>query len=108
MTVGAASGWLTFIIVPSDWFALAAVGIGMILGMIVGLVGGTLFSPFFGSLEVMLPSSLSGIVSGMALGMANSLAEIGWQEAVWGGGLVGFLCLVVIYVLQYKLRGEAN
>lgn len=107
-TAGAASGWLTSTIVSGDWFALAAMAVGMIVGVIIGLLGAILFTPFFGSFEVMLPSSLSGMVSGMALGMIDIMAEIGWSQAVWGGGLIGLLCLMGTYVLNFSLRGEAN
>ena len=108
VTVGAASGWLTSIIVPGDWFALAAMAVGMTVGVMVGLLGAILFTPFFGSFEVMLPSSLSGMVAGMAFGMIETMAEISWKEAVWGGALVGLLCLIITYLLQLKLRGEAS
>ncbi len=108
VTVGAASGWLTSIIVPGDWFAPAAMAVGMIVGMMVGLVGAILFTPLFGSFEVMLPSMLSGMVAGMASGMIDTMAEIGWKDVVLGGGLVGLLCLMVTYLLQFHLRGEAS
>lgn len=108
VTVGSASGWLTFVIIPGDWFALAAMASGMIIGMIVALFGAILFTPLFGSFEIMLPSSLSGMMAGMALGMVDAIAEIGWTEAVWSGGLVGLLCLMGTYILHFSLRGEAN
>lgn len=107
-TVGAASGWLTSIIVPGDWFVLAAMAVGMIVGGIVGLLGAILFTPLFGSFEIMLPSSLSGMVAGMALGMVDAIAGIGWAVTVSGNGLVGLLCLMGTYVLHFSLRGEAN
>ena len=108
VTVGAASGWLTAIIVPGDWFVLATMAIGMIFGGILGVAGATLFTPFFGSFEVMLPASLSGMAAGMAFGMIVTVAQVGEWEAVWGGGLIGLVCLGLTYLLQYRLRGEAT
>lgn len=108
VTVGAASGWLTSIIVPGDWFTLAAMATGMIVGMLVGLFGAFLFTPFFGSFEIMLPSSLSGIVAGMAFGMIDTVVGIDWKEALLGGGLIGLLCLIGTYVLNSRLHGEAK
>jgi len=108
ITVGAASGWLTLILTPSDWFVLANMGVGMIVGMMLAMVGAILFTPLFGSLEVMLPTALSGMVAGAALGMIGATAEIAWMQAVWGGGLVGLLCLLATYVLQLNLRGEVK
>ena len=108
VTVGAASGWLTSIIVPGDWFTLAAMATGMIVGMLVGLIGAIPFTPFFGSFEIMLPSSLSGIVAGMAFGMIDTVVGIDWKEALLGGGLIGLLCLIGTYVLNSRLHGEAK
>lgn len=108
ITVGAVSGWLTMAVVPDDWYLLAAMGAGMIVGMIVGMFGAILFTPLFGSLEIMLPAALSGMAAGAALGMIDNMAEIGWTHAVWGGGLVGLLCLFATYVVQINLRGEAT
>lgn len=108
VTVGAASGWLTSIIVPGDWFTLAAMATGMIVGMLVGLFGAIPFTPFFGSFEIMLPSSLSGIVAGMAFGMIDTVVGIDWKEALLGGGLIGLLCLIGTYVLNSRLHGEAK
>lgn len=108
VTVGAASGWFTSLIIPGDWFALAAIVTGMIVGMLVGVFGAMPFTPFFGSFEIMLPASLSGIVAGMAIGMIDTVVGIDWKEAAMGGGLVGILCLIGTYVLNSRLRGETK
>jgi len=108
VSVGAASGWLTCLIVPGDWFMVAAMATGMIVGMVVGLSGAIPFTPCFGSFEIMLPSSLSGIVAGMAFGMINTVVGIDWKEALAGGALVGLLCLIGTYVLNSRLRGDAK
>jgi hypothetical protein len=108
MTAGAAGGWLTLTLIPGDWFAPAAMGAGMIVGMCAGLIGAALFTPFFGAFEIMLPSSLSGMVAGMVVAMLGTMAGLGGVAAIWVGGLVGILCLMMTYLVQARLGGEVD
>ena len=108
MTAGAAGAWLALTVIPGDWFAPAAMGAGMIVGMGAGLAGAVLFTPFFGAFEIMLPSSLAGMAAGMVFGMIGTTGAIGWTVAVWGGALVGLLCLMMTYLLQAHLCGEVD
>lgn len=105
---GAAAGWITFAVVPGDWFAIIGMMLGMALGMPVGIIGGILFTPLFGSMEISLPAGLAGMMAGSVMGMLKGMAEIGSTTALWGGALVGLACLAFTYILQTRLHGEVK
>ena len=83
----------------------------MVAGVSSGwLTVATLLTPLFSSFDVLMPSTLAGMAAGMVFAMAPGMvgAAIGWMEIVWGGALVGLLCLLVTYLLQAHLSGEAR
>lgn len=104
---GAAAAWLTYIAVPGGWFPLLAMMAGMALGMVAGFVAGTLFSPLFGAFEIALPTALSGMLAGGIVGMRPGLVD-GPAAALWVGALIGLVCLAFVYLMQSRLRGEAE
>lgn len=105
---GAAAGWIAHAVVPGDWFALVGMALGMLSGMLVGVIGGIFFTPLFGAMEISLPAVLTGILAGSVMGMLTGMAEIGPATALWGGALVGLLCLAFTYFLQARLHGEVK
>ncbi len=109
---GAGTAWLVQALIPSDWPMIFGMALGMVLGMTVGTIASLFFTPLFGAMEVMLPVSLSAMVSGMWAGMAQTgtdrffgLSDI---DALQGGTVAGLACLAFTWLLQAKLRGNAN
>lgn len=105
---GAAAGWITFAVVPGDWFAIIGMMLGMALGMLAGTVVGFFFAPFFGDFEIALPAGLSGMTAGAAVGMLRGMAGIDAAAALLGGAVAGLACLAYTYLLQARLHGEAK
>ena len=107
-SLGAAAGWLTYAVLPQNWWFGVAMVLGMFLGMVVGALGGFLFSPFFGAMEIALPTALAGMMAGMAGGMQAVMPEMEVGEALRMGAGIGILCLAFTYLLQSRLNGEVG
>ena len=107
-SLGAAAGWLTYAVLPQNWWFGVAMVLGMFLGMVVGALGGFLFSPFFGAMEIALPTALAGMMAGMAGGMQAVMSGTGGAEALQSGAGIGILCLAFTYLLQSQLQGEVD
>ncbi len=104
LLAGAGAGWFVCFAVPADWHMVPAMAVGMVLGMVAGMACGLFLTPLFGAMEVMLAASLAGMVAGMLVAMFPG----GAGQALAMGGGAGLACLVLIYLLQAKLHGEAD
>ena len=105
---GAVGGWLAHTGVPGDLSMFFAMFIGMFLGMLAGMLIGFCLAPLFGAMEIMLPASLAGMVAGMMIGMGQMMLHPSPEDASIGGALTGLACLLLTYLLQARLRGEAS
>ncbi len=106
LLVGALAGWLSALVIVTGWHMVPAMFLAMALGMLVGLI---LFFPLgmaFGAMEVMVPTMFSGMLAGMVVGMRAAMHPVpGVDALVWGAGC-GLLGLVVVWLLNYAVRGR--
>ena len=105
LLVGALVGLVSAIFVGVGWNMLLAMILAMMLGM---LIGGLTFFPLsllFGAMEVMLPAMLTGMISGMIVGMRGTMHSMTPYEGAAIGGLCGLVCILIIWVINSRLRG---
>jgi hypothetical protein len=103
--VGVVAGWLAALVVGEGWNMLLAMVLAMVLGMIVGTILWLPLGALFGAMEVMLPTMFGGMLSGMVVGMWAAMAPVGGLVAALTGGGCGLLAIVIVWVMNYSLRG---
>jgi len=106
IAVGALIGWITCLVVGTDWNMFVAMFALMVVGM---LLAGLLSLPigiFFGAMEVMVPVMLTGMLSGMVIGMAASMQPVASGAGALSGALCGFISIVGVWFTNHALRGE--
>lgn len=103
--VGAVVGLLCAVTVSVGWPMFVVMLFTMLLGMGVALMLFFPLSILFGAMEIMLPTMFSGMMSGMVVGMWCTMAP----QTPGSGAMVGSVCalvsLVVLWVIDYRLRG---
>ena len=103
--VGAIVAWVSWLIVSPDWNMFVAMWAMMFVGMAISL---PLFIPasmLFGAMEIMLPTMFTGMLSGMVVGMWIPMSPLSALQAVAIGAAVGVLGIVIIWVMNARLRG---
>jgi len=103
--VGIVVGWLCALIVGVGWNMLLAMLLTMVIGMLLGSVLWFPLGALFGAMEVMLPTMFGGMLAGMVVGMWAAMTPLGGREAVVIGGVCGLLSILVIWILNSRVRG---
>ena len=96
---------LSWWIVSISWNMFIAMWLMMILGMVLAMLLALPAGICFGAMEVMLPMKLSGMASGMVVGMWAAMHPLSFSQAVGVGGVTGLLSIVVVWLLNSKIRG---
>ena len=104
--MGAAAAWLAGALVDPSWSMPGGMFAGMLAGMGLGMVLMPVFVGLFGAMEVMLPVMLTAMASGMVFGMAYAMQAPSLAVALWGGGLLGLLVLLLTCTVDGFLRGR--
>lgn len=103
--VGAAVGWLSWLIVGPHWNMFLAMWLMMLVGMVVSLPLLLPASIFFGAMEIMLSNMFTGMLSGMVVGMWISMSPLSAVQALLIGGATGILSIIIIWTMNACLRG---
>jgi len=105
MVAGALIGMACWLMVSTGWNMFLAMVLAMIVGMVLSLPIALLFIAPYGAMEVMVPVMMTGMVSGMVVGMWEAMQGLSFMEA----GLLGLVCgvatLIVIWLVNARLRG---
>ncbi len=96
---------LSYWMVSINWNMFLAMWLMMIVGMAVAMLLALPAGICFGAMEVMLPMKLSGMLSGMVVGMWAAMHPISLVQAIGVGGLVGLLSIVLVWLLNSRIRG---
>lgn len=105
IVTGMLAGWICWLLIPLGWNMLIAMLVAMALGMLVALLLFPVLAYFWGAMEVMVPTMFSGMLSGMVVGMRAAMMPISSTEALFVGGAFGLAGIVIIWVLNNKLKG---
>ena len=103
---GAVVGWLSWLIVDTDWNMFIAMLILMPIGMFVALLMWIPASMLLVAMECMIPMMLAGMVSAMFVGMWLAMSPLGAEVAFMLGAVFGLLAMVVVWILNNSARGS--
>ena len=95
-------------IVGQSWPALVAMVVGMSVGAVFSMFLGMAAAPLFGVFEIFLPVMSTSMVAGMIIGMAAAIRPLILETAAAGGALIGLVVMIVIYVMNDRIRSQGK
>ena len=107
MTVGAIIGVVSWLIVGNTWNMLLSMLLMSVLGMALALALplALLFVSVYGAMEVLVPVMVTGMISGMVVGMWITVQNLSFLEALLIGLACGVFSILVIWVVNSRMKG---